>query len=66
MPKHSRNSTDFAMRESRPPAFRPRRSTERLGYEVFGELKDVPPGHRSYYVKKDLTGDALGAKNSGG
>lgn len=25
-----------------------------LGYEVFGELKDFPPGHQRYYLKKQL------------
>lgn len=24
------------------------------GYEVFGVLKDCPPGHERYYLKKDL------------
>ena len=27
---------------------------ERLGYEVFGELADYPPGHRRYFLKKSL------------
>lgn len=33
---------------------------ERLGYEVFGELEDFPPGHRSYYMKAKLDPDASG------
>lgn len=28
------------------------------GYEVFGVLKDCPPGHERYYLKKDLTAPA--------
>jgi hypothetical protein len=24
---------------------------ERLGYEVFGELDDFPPGHARYFMK---------------
>ena len=24
------------------------------GYQVFGELKDFPPGHRRYYLTKEL------------
>ena len=27
---------------------------QRLGYEVFGELDDFPPGHRRMWLKKDL------------
>ncbi|HYH84622.1 MAG TPA: GNAT family N-acetyltransferase [Pyrinomonadaceae bacterium] len=27
---------------------------ERLGYEVFGELVDFPPGHRRYFLRKSL------------
>ncbi|MEH2181918.1 GNAT family N-acetyltransferase [Nostoc sp.] len=27
---------------------------QRLGYEVFGELGDFPPGHRRYFLKKNL------------
>lgn len=27
---------------------------EKLGYEVFGELRDFPPGHQRYYLRKDL------------
>lgn len=27
---------------------------QRLGYEVFGELGDFPPGHRRMWLKKDL------------
>lgn len=27
---------------------------QRLGYEVFGELGDFPPGHRRIWLKKDL------------
>jgi GNAT superfamily N-acetyltransferase len=28
---------------------------QHLGYEVFGELEDFPPGHRRYFLKKKLT-----------
>jgi len=27
---------------------------KRHGYQVFGELKDFPPGHQRYYLKKQL------------
>ncbi len=27
---------------------------QKLGYEVFGELGDFPPGHRRIWLKKDL------------
>ena len=27
---------------------------ERLGYEVFATLEDYPPGHRRFYLKKEL------------
>ncbi|MEH2166604.1 MAG: hypothetical protein V7K41_08010 [Nostoc sp.] len=27
---------------------------QHLGYEVFGELADFPPGHRRYFLKKNL------------
>jgi GNAT superfamily N-acetyltransferase len=27
---------------------------ERQGYAVWGVLEDLPPGHRRYYLKKDL------------
>jgi GNAT superfamily N-acetyltransferase len=27
---------------------------QRLGYEVYGELDDFPPGHRRIWLKKDL------------
>ncbi len=26
----------------------------RLGYEVFGELPDFPPGHQRYFLKREL------------
>jgi len=28
---------------------------QHLGYEVFAELEDFPPGHRRYFLKKRLT-----------
>ena len=34
---------------------------ERLGYEVFGELADYPPGHRRYFLRKSLQVNAGGA-----
>ena len=27
---------------------------KKFGYQVFGELKDFPPGHQRYYLKKEL------------
>ncbi len=27
---------------------------KRLGYQIFGELPDFPPGHRRYFLQKDL------------
>lgn len=27
---------------------------KRLGYQVFGELPDFPPGHQRFYLKKEL------------
>jgi ribosomal protein S18 acetylase RimI-like enzyme len=27
---------------------------QKYGYEVFGELREFPPGHQRYYLKKDL------------
>ena len=27
----------------------------KLGYAVFGELEDFPPGHKRYFLKKKLT-----------
>jgi hypothetical protein len=27
---------------------------QKLGYEIFGELEDFPPGHTRYYLKKRL------------
>ena len=27
---------------------------EKLGYKVFGELRDFPPGHKRFYMCKDL------------
>lgn len=27
---------------------------EKHGYQVFGELKDFPPGHQRYYLSKEL------------
>ncbi len=26
----------------------------RLGYEIFGELPDFPPGHKRFFLKRDL------------
>jgi GNAT superfamily N-acetyltransferase len=33
-------------------SFQARPLYERLGYEVFGELADYPPGHTQYFLKK--------------
>jgi hypothetical protein len=32
----------------------PRTIYEKLGYTVFGELKDCPPGHAHYFLSKAL------------
>ena len=37
-------------------SFQARDFYERLGYEVFGQLTDFPPGHKRYFLqKRDLT-----------
>lgn len=30
---------------------------EKLGYQVFGELKDFPPGQDRFYMRKDLSNE---------
>ncbi len=35
-------------------SFQARPFYEKLGYTVFGELSDVPPGHTRYWLKKRL------------
>ena len=35
-------------------SFQARPLYERLGYEVFGQLDDSPPGHTQYYLRKTL------------
>jgi len=35
-------------------SFQARPLYEKLGYEVFGELADYPPGHSQYFLKKSL------------
>jgi GNAT superfamily N-acetyltransferase len=35
-------------------SFEARPFYEKLGYELFATLEDYPPGHRKYYLKKDL------------
>lgn len=37
-------------------SFQARPFYEKLGYEVYGVLEDCPPGHASYYLKKELGG----------
>jgi len=37
-------------------SFQARPFYEKLGYSVFGELKDYPPGHTEFFMKKTLTG----------
>jgi O-acetyl-ADP-ribose deacetylase (regulator of RNase III)/GNAT superfamily N-acetyltransferase len=32
---------------------------ETLGYKVFGMLEDYPPGHRRYFLRKDLRGNEV-------
>lgn len=34
--------------------FQAREFYEKLGYSVFGQLDDTPPGHRRYFLKKPL------------
>lgn len=36
-------------------SFQARSLYEKLGYEVFGELKDYPPGHTFYFLRKTLS-----------
>ena len=35
-------------------SFQARRFYERQGYSVFGTLDDYPPGHRRFFLRKDL------------
>ncbi len=35
-------------------SFQAREFYQKLGYVVFGELDDFPPGHRRYFLRKDL------------
>jgi GNAT superfamily N-acetyltransferase len=35
-------------------SFQARRFYEKLGYVVFGELEDFPPGHSRYFLRKAL------------
>ncbi len=35
-------------------SFQARDFYERLGYRIFGELEDFPPGHRRYFMRKSL------------
>ncbi|MGC2619782.1 MAG: GNAT family N-acetyltransferase, partial [Acidobacteriaceae bacterium] len=35
--------------------FQARGFYERLGYKVFGQLEDTPPGHTRYFLKKSLS-----------
>lgn len=37
-------------------SFQARPFYEKLGYEVFAELDDFPPGHKLYFLKKRLAG----------
>jgi GNAT superfamily N-acetyltransferase len=43
--------------------FQARPFYERQGYEVFGVLEDYPPGHRRFFLRKDLI-DAGGARHA--
>jgi GNAT superfamily N-acetyltransferase len=38
-------------------SFQTRGFYERIGYAVFGEIADYPPGHRRIFLKKMLRGD---------
>ena len=35
-------------------SFQARPLYEKLGYEVFGEIRDYPPGHTFYFMRKRL------------
>ena len=35
-------------------SFQARAFYEKLGYQVFGELEDFPPGHSRYFLRKNL------------
>jgi GNAT superfamily N-acetyltransferase len=35
-------------------SFQARRFYEKLGYVVFGELEEYPPGHSRYFLRKEL------------
>ena len=35
-------------------SFQARPMYEKLGYVLFGEIKDFPPGHAQYFLKKDF------------
>lgn len=35
-------------------SFQARDFYERVGYSIFGELEDFPPGHRRYFMRKAL------------
>jgi GNAT superfamily N-acetyltransferase len=35
-------------------SFQARDFYERMGYSIFGELEDFPPGHRRYFMRKAL------------
>jgi len=35
-------------------SFQARRFYEKLGYSIFAELEDFPPGHRRYFMRKRL------------
>lgn len=41
-------------------SFQARGFYESLGYAVFGELRDYPPGHARYFMRKDLGGTGGG------
>jgi GNAT superfamily N-acetyltransferase len=36
-------------------SFQARPLYEKLGYQLFGQLEDCPPGHTKYYLRKQLT-----------
>ena len=36
-------------------SFQARPMYEKLGYELFGEIKDYPPGHAHYFLRKRLS-----------
>ena len=47
-------------------SFQARPFYERLGYEVFGTVEDMPPHHQVFFMRKSLPNPAPGAITPGG